>query len=188
MLNQLLHLLTLGRMNLLLQCSLPGNPLCKATGALKKSQMVIFLPGKNILLFHQIQRTNQLHTFKIRAVKLRHHRIHLRSIQHTHQYRFNHIVKMMAQSNFIAAQLPGIGIEIAPAHPRAQITGRTACIHYCLKNIRLKNRNRYSQELCILLNQLTVRRMISRIHHKKLQSELHFSVAKNLLHTLCQKH
>ena len=46
----------------------------KPAGALQKMQMIVISPMLDIIFPYQIQRTNQLHPLKIRAVQLRQRR------------------------------------------------------------------------------------------------------------------
>ena len=57
------------------------------------------------VLLHQVQRTNQLHALKVLAVELRHHRLDLAAIEHSHQNGLNYIVEVMTESDLVAAQL-----------------------------------------------------------------------------------
>ena len=102
---------------------LPGDLLRKPAGALEEMKLVVILPGQNILLPHVVEGADQLHAGKIGAVKLRHHGIELASVEDPHEGGLDHIVEMVAQSDFIAAQSLGVGVEKSPAHPGAEIAG-----------------------------------------------------------------
>ena len=77
----------------------------ETTGTLDKMQIIVIHPVNDVLLAHQIQRTDQFHSRKIRAVQLRHHRLYLRPVKHSHKDGLDHIVKMMPQRNLVAAEL-----------------------------------------------------------------------------------
>ena len=51
------------------------NVLRKAAGALQKFQLIVSLPGNYIRFVHAVKRADKLHSFKILAVELRHHRL-----------------------------------------------------------------------------------------------------------------
>ena len=118
-----------------------GTRICEFAGTLDKMQSVIIPPCLDVILPHQIQRADQLHPLKIRAVKLRHHRLHLRAVQHSHQYGFNHIVIVMPQCDLIAAELSRIAVQMSSAHSGAQITGRFFHMINRLKYVRFKYSN-----------------------------------------------
>lgn len=85
-------------------------------------QTVIISPRLDIILAHQIQRADQLHALEVDAVKLRHHRLHLRTVEHSHEDRLDDIIVMMAECNLVAAELLCKMIQMAAAHSRAEIT------------------------------------------------------------------
>ena len=77
----------------------------KLAGTLDEMQTVIISPRLDIILAHQIQRADQLHALEVDAVKLRHHRLHLRTVEHSHEDRLDDIIVMMAECNLVAAEL-----------------------------------------------------------------------------------
>ena len=85
-------------------------------------QVIAVTPFLDIILADQIQRTDQLHTFKICAVQLWHHGLHLGSIEHAHQNGLNDIIVMMTQSNLVASKFLRLAVEMSTAHSRTQIT------------------------------------------------------------------
>lgn len=70
----------------------------KLAGTLDEMQTVIISPRLDIILAHQIQRADQLHALEVDAVKLRHHRLHLRTVEHSHEDRLDDIIVMMASA------------------------------------------------------------------------------------------
>ena len=111
--NQPFHFLPFGKFLILPFVAL----LCETASTLQKMQPVIVLPGQDVRFLYQIQGTDQFHPFKIRAPKLRHHRIDLCAVKHAHENRPDHIVKMMAQGKVIAPKLSCVGKEITPTEP-----------------------------------------------------------------------
>ena len=79
--DQLLHFHSLGTSLLVIA---GGTGICKFAGTLDEMQMVIVSPGFDIILADQVQRTDQLHSLKICAVKLRHHGLYLGTVKHPH--------------------------------------------------------------------------------------------------------
>ena len=77
----------------------------KVTGALQKMQSVPVPPFTDIRLSNEIHRADQLHAFEMAAVQLRHHGLDLPAVQHSHQDRLDHVVKMVTERNFVAAKL-----------------------------------------------------------------------------------
>ena len=71
-----------------------------------------------------VERTNQLHTLEIGAVKLGEHGLKLRTEEHTHDRCLDDITEVMAQSDLIATQLFCFAVKMPPAHPSAEIAGR----------------------------------------------------------------
>lgn len=119
--DQILDLRALGA----LLCTAAGSTAFRETaGTLDKVQVIVIHPVDDVFLAHQIQRTNQLHPREIRAVQLRHHRLYLRPVKHSHKDGLDHIVKMMSQRNLVAAELLCLAVEMPSAHARAQIARR----------------------------------------------------------------
>lgn len=74
----------------------------KWQAALDEMQLVCVPPGLDIVLADQIQRPDQLHTGKIRAVELRHHGLDLRAVEHAHKNGFNDVVIVMPERDLVA--------------------------------------------------------------------------------------
>ena len=66
---------------------------------------IIVTPRLDIVLTHEIKRTDQFHSIKIGAVKFWHHRLDLCSVKHTHEDCLDHIIIMMSECDFIASKL-----------------------------------------------------------------------------------
>ena len=86
-----------------------------------------------------VQRTNQLHARKVGAVQLGRHSLQLGAVEHAHHGCFDHIIKMVPQCNFVAAQLLSLLVQVAAAHAGAQVTGGFIAVVGDRKHIRLKN-------------------------------------------------
>ena len=139
-------------------------------------QTVIISPRLDIILAHQIQRADQLHALEVDAVKLRHHRLHLRTVEHSHEDRLDDIIVMMAECNLVAAELLCKMVQMTASHSRAEIARRIFHMVYGIKNIGFKNRDRNMKTLCIIFNDLAVLRAVSRIHDNEFYFEIKFIV------------
>ena len=160
----------------------------KAAGALEKFQPVVALPGQNVLLMDAIKRPDQRHAGEIFAVELGRHGLQLRPVKHAQHRGLHHIVEMVPQSDLIAAQRPGLTVEMAPAHPGAEIAGVLFRAVGHAKHIALKNGDGDAQQLGIVQELLPVFGVIARIHHQKAQLEGDLAVGPQLLHELGQQH
>ena len=98
--DQFLDLRTLGA---LLSTAAGCTVLCKAACTLDEMKVIVIRPVNDICLTDQIQRADQLHSLKVRTVKLRHHGVDLAAVQHAHQHGLYHIIEMMPQGNLITA-------------------------------------------------------------------------------------
>lgn len=109
-----------------LRCTFPIWPagrtsVCKSACTLNKVQAVIVSPVFDILFPDQIKRADQFHALKMNAVKLRHHGLHLTAVEHSHQDRLNHIVKMMSQCNLVASKLFCFAVKMTAPHSCTEI-------------------------------------------------------------------
>ena len=139
-------------------------------------QTVIISPRLDIILAHQIQRADQLHALEVDAVKLRHHRLHLRTVEHSHEDCLNDIIVMMAKCDLVAAKLLCKMVQMAAAHSRAEVTRRIFDMVNRIENIGLENRDRNMEALCVILDHLAVLRAVSRIHDNEFYFEIKFIV------------
>ena len=139
-------------------------------------QTVIISPRLDIILAHQIQRADQLHALEVDAVKLRHHRLHLRTVEHSHEDRLNDIIVMMAECNLVAAELLCKMIQMAAAHSRAEITRGIFHMVDRIENVCLENGDRNVEALCVVLDHFAVLRAVSRIHDNEFYFEIKFIV------------
>ena len=98
-----------------------GRHLGEPTGALEKIQTIIPLPRKDVVLVDAIQRTNQRHTLKIRAVQLRDHGLELSAVKHAHHRGLDDVAEMMAEGDLVAAELLGVAVKVPAAHARTEV-------------------------------------------------------------------
>ena len=99
--------------------SVPG--FGKTAGTLEKLQVIVVLPGDDIVFMDAVQGTDQLHAGKILAVELGRHGLKLGAVKQPQKCGLDDIGKMMAQSDLIAAQLLRFGVQETPAHPLSLI-------------------------------------------------------------------
>ena len=132
-------------------------------------KIIIISPVLDISFPDQIHGTDQLHSFEIGTVKFRHHRLNLRSVKHSHKNGLDHIIVVMPKCYLVASQFFRLAVKISSSHAGTEITRRFFNIVDSIKDLCLKNRDRDSQELCIMLDYGTVRFIITRIHHKEYQ-------------------
>ena len=166
-----------------------GVPLLREpAGTLKKLQMVVILPGDDGLFVNAVQRPDQFHTGEILASELRGHGLKLPAIEQTHDSGLDHIGKVVAQGNLVAAQLLSLGIQKATAHPGAEIAGILLHADGDIENIAVENGDGNAQQGGIVLDQLPVCRIVAGVHHHEHQLEGLGGVALQFLHQLGQSH
>ena len=95
----------------------------KAAGALNEFKVVVALPRQNILLADAVHRADEGHAGEAGAVELGGHGLELGTVEHAHHGRLDDIVEVVAQRDFIAAQLLGLAVQVAAAHPGAEVAG-----------------------------------------------------------------
>ena len=160
----------------------------KLTRALDEVQPVIIAPRLDIVLADEVQRAYQLHAGEIRAVQLRHHALYLRAVQHTHEYGLDNVVIMVPKRNFIAAKLLREAVQVAAAHPRAEVARRFLDVVNGLEYVRLEYRDRYAQRAGVILDYAAVVGIVARIHHEVLDLEIDLAVPLQLLKKLRHQH
>ena len=158
------------------------------TCALQKMQMIVIPPCTDIALPHQIQRPYQFHSFKVCAVELRHHGLHLPAVKHSHQDSLDHIIVVMPQRDLIASQCLGMAVQIPSAHSCAKIARILLNGIHRIEDIALKDLYGDPQRLRITFDQRPVFLIISRIHHQKGQVKLHLPVRLDLLKQFRHQH
>ena len=70
-------------------------------------------------------------------MQLRRHGLHLRAVEHAHDCRFNDIVEVVPQRDFIAAQFLRLFVQGTAAHPGAEVAGRLVAVVRNIEDIRL---------------------------------------------------
>ena len=125
---------------------------CKVTGTADKLQSIDIPPCLDIVFADQIQRANQLHSFKVGAVELWHHGLCLTAVQNAHQCCFYYIVIMVAESNLIAAEILCLAVKIAPAHSGTDVAGRLGNVVYRVKDPGAEHGERDSEKFGVSLN------------------------------------
>ena len=69
---------------------------CKTASTLDKVQIIGTAPGDDIVFVNLVQRTDKRHSQVILTAEHGKHSLALRSVEHTHHCRFNHVRKMMS--------------------------------------------------------------------------------------------
>ena len=159
--DQFLHLIALGTAS----ASAAHAIFSKTARALYKLQSVVIAPRLDRIFLDKVHRTDQLHALEILAVQLRHHRLNLAAVQHSHEDRLDHIIKMMPKRNFIAAQRFRLRIEVTASHSGTKVARILFDRRHRVENIALKYRQRNAEKFRIVLDDLPVIRIVARIHH-----------------------
>ena len=131
---------------------------------------------------------DELHAGKVGAVQLGRHGLELRAEEHAQHRGLDHIVKVVAQGDLVAAQFPGLAVQVAPAHPGAQIAGGLFGTVCHLENICFKDGDGDLQQGGVALDLTAVDLVIPRVHYQK--AHLKGKVAEPLqqLHQLGHEH
>ena len=156
--------------------------------ALKEMKLVVISPRTDITLADKVHRPYKFHAFKVSAVKLSHHRLDLSALEHSHKNGLDNVIVVVTECDLITSKLFCLAIQKASAHSRTDVARALFYIVDGVKNIALKNRDRYSQRLGITLNKLPVLLVVTGIHDKECHIELHLPVRLNLLKELSHQH
>ena len=100
-----------------------GAVLSKAAGALDEFQIIVALPGQDIFFPDAVHGADQGHAGEAGAVELGGHGLELGIVEYVYYGGFDDIVEVVAQRDFIAAQLLGLAVQVAAAHPGAEVAG-----------------------------------------------------------------
>ena len=165
-----------------------GAVLGKAAGALDEFQLIVALPRQNIFLADAVHRADEGHAWEAGAVEHGRHGLQLGAVEHTHNGRLDDVVEVVAQCDFIAAQLLGLAVEVAAAHPGAEIAGVLVGVVGHREDVALEDGHRDVEQLGVGLDLLAVYLVVTGVHHQKDQLERHIAVALKLLHQLCHQH
>ena len=95
---------------------------------------------------------------------------------------------MVPQGNLVAAQVPGLFVQVSPAHAGAEIAGGFGHLVHNVEDIRMKNRDRDAQGLGVGFDKQPVQLIVSRIHDQENQLEGEFPVPLQLLKELRHQH
>ena len=145
-------------------------------------------PSHDIRLAYQIHRADELHPIEVGTAQLGHHRLHLRPVEHAHQYSLDDIIVVMTERDLVAAQLLCSAVQISPAHTCAQIARRLLDLIDGIEDIGLEDGDGYTEHGGIALDELPVDIAVSRIHHEKYQLERELAVPLQLLKELRHQH
>ena len=165
-----------------------GAVLGKAAGALDEFQLVVALPRQNIFLADAVHRADEGHAGEAGAVEHGRHGLQLGAVEHTHNGRLDDVVEVVAQCDFIAAQFLGLAVEVAAAHPGAEIAGVPVGVVGHREDVALEDGHRDVEQLGVGLDLLAIYLVVAGVHHQKDQLERHIAVALKLLHQLCHQH
>ena len=165
-----------------------GAVLRKAAGALDELQLVVALPGQNVLFTDAVHRADEGHAGETGAVELGRHGLQLGTVEHAHHGGLDHIIEVMAQRDFIAAQLLGLAVQVAAAHPGAEVAGVFVGVVGYGKDVALENGHRDVQQLGVGLDLLAIDLVVAGVHDQKYQFKGHIAVALQLLHELGHQH
>ena len=128
-------------------------------------------PFYYVLLAHEVHRAYQLHALEMLAVELWHHRLHLRAVEHTHEYRFDNVVKVMPEGYLIAAETAGVLVQPAAAHTGAHIARVLIEGINSLEYRRIEDMYGYAEPCGVINYTLTVALVVAGIHYYKLGVE-----------------
>ena len=95
---------------------------------------------------------------------------------------------MVAQCDFVAAQLLGLAVEVAAAQPGAEIAGVFVGVVGHREDVALEDGHRDVEQLGVGLDLLAVYLVVTGVHHEEDQFKRHIAVALKLLHQLCHQH
>ena len=133
-----------------------------------------------------VERPDQLHAGKVFAAELWGHGLQLRAVKQAQERGFDHVGKVVAQGNFIAAQLLGLGVQTAPPHPGAEVTGVFVHLDRHVEDIAFKQRQGDAQTPGALLQHAAVCRVVARVHSQEGEGKGPVRVLLQLLHQLGQ--
>ena len=165
-----------------------GAVLGEAAGALDEFQVVVPLPGQNVLLADAVHRADEGHAGKAGAVKLGRHGLQLGAVEHAHNGRLDDIVEVVAQRDLVAAKLLGLAVQVAAAHPGAEVARVLVGVVGHGKDVALENGHRDVQQLGVGFDLLAIDLVVAGVHDQKHQLKGHVAVALQLLHELGHQH
>ena len=160
----------------------------KAAGALNELKVVVALPRQNILLADAVHRADEGHAGEAGAVELGGHGLELGTVEHAHHGGLDDIVEVVAQRDLIAAQLLGLAVQVAAAHPGAEVAGVLLGVVGHREDVALENGHGDVEQFGVGFDLLAVDLVVAGVHHKKDQLKGHIAVLLQLLHELGHQH
>ena len=133
---------------------------------------------------YQVEGADELHALEVRAVKLGHHGLHLSAVEHAHEDGLNHVVEVMAQRDFVAAQLAGGVVECAAPHACAGVAGLAVQALDNLKDVGGRDLKRHAEELGVVGDGFASIVGVARVHGEERDLEVATAVAVELLEEL----
>lgn len=96
----------------------------EAAGTLQKFELIRDSPADNCIFLDAVHRPDQFHAREVLAVCFRDDGLQLGTVEHGHDGCLDHIIQMMAEGYFIAAEELCLVVEMAAAHSRTQVAWR----------------------------------------------------------------
>ena len=121
-------------------------------------------------------------------MQLGQHGLHLRAVKHAHDGGFDNIVKVVAERNFVAAQLLRLAVQIAAAHARTQVARVLLAVVGDCEHVGLKHGDRNVQQSGVALNFVAVDLVVAGVHDEENHLERHLAVPLEQLHQLGHQH
>ena len=165
-----------------------GAVLGEAAGALDEFQVVVPLPGQNVLLADAVHRADEGHAGEAGAVELGRHSLQLGAVEHAHDGRLDDIVEVMAQRDLVAAEFFGLAVQVTAAHPGAEVAGVLVGVVGHREDVALKDGHRDVQQRRVGFDLLAVELIVAGVHHEKDQLKGDIAVLLQFLHELCHQH
>ena len=133
---------------------------------------------------HQVEGADEFHALEVCAVKLGHHGLYLPAVEHAHEDGLNHVVEVMAQRDFVAAQLAGGVVERAATHACAGVAGLAVQVPHNLKDVGGHDLKRHAEELGVVGDGFAGVVGVARVHGEERDLEVAAAVAIELLKEL----
>ena len=95
---------------------------------------------------------------------------------------------MVAECDFVAAEVFGLAVEVAAAHARTEIAGVFVGIVRDIKDVGLENSNRDVEQFCVALDFCAVNFVVARIHDEVDDLKGNVAVAVQFLEKLGKQH
>ena len=160
----------------------------KTAGALDKFQLIVAAPRDDVILADAVHRADEGHAGEAGAVEHGRHGLQLGAVEHPHEGGFDDVAEVVAQCDFIATQLLGLAVEVAAAHPGAEIAGVFVGVVGHREDVALEDGHRDVEQLGVGFDLLAVYLVVTGVHHEEDQFKRHIAVALKLLHQLCHQH